>query len=96
MRIYQIKIILKIFLILDLLNKKYKFPILVSTHPGTKKAISKIKKKITLKIYFFKPFSFREYISLQINAKLVISDSGSITEESSIFKIKFYISKKYF
>ena len=76
------------FLILELLNKKYKFPILVSTHPGTKKAISKMKKKNNFKnIFFLKPFSFREYISLQKNAKLVISDSGSITEESSILKL---------
>ena len=68
-----------------MINKKYKLPVLVSTHPGTKKAISQIKNKNNFKnIFFLKPFSFKEYISLQVNAKLVISDSGSITEESSI------------
>ena len=76
------------FLILELINKKYKLPVLVSTHPGTKKAISQIKNKNNFKnIFFLKPFSFKEYISLQVNAKLVISDSGSITEESSILKL---------
>ena len=76
------------FLILELINKNYKLPILVSTHPGTKKAISQIKKKNNFKnIFFLKPFSFKEYISLQVNARLIISDSGSITEESSILNL---------
>tara|TARA_B110000008_G_C16940732_1_gene552338 strand:+ start:103 stop:1227 length:1125 start_codon:yes stop_codon:yes gene_type:complete len=76
-------------LILELINKKYNNPILVSTHPGTEIAISKIRKKniFNKKIFFLKPFSFKEYISLQINAKLIISDSGSITEESSILNL---------
>lgn len=75
--------------ILELINKKYNNPILVSTHPGTEIAISKIRKKniFDKKIFFLKPFSFKEYISLQINAKLIISDSGSITEESSILNL---------
>jgi len=76
-------------LILELMNKQYNKPILVSTHPGTEIVISKIKKKNNFKknIFFLKPFSFKEYISLQINAKLIISDSGSITEESSILNL---------
>ena len=75
--------------ILELINKKHNNPILVSTHPGTEIAISKIRKKniFNKKIFFLKPFSFKEYISLQINAKLIISDSGSITEESSILNL---------
>ena len=75
-------------LILDSICKKFNKPILISTHPGTEIAISKIQKnKFNKNIFFLKPFSFKEYISLQINSKLIISDSGSITEESSILNL---------
>jgi len=77
------------YLMLGLINKKFNKPILVSSHPTTEIAISKIMKKNNLhkNISFLKPFSFKEYISLQMGAKLIISDSGSITEESSILKL---------
>ena len=75
--------------ILDLISKKFKKPILVSSHPTTEIAISKImnQNNFNNNVFFLKPFSLKEYISLQINAKLIISDSGSITEESSILKL---------
>ena len=62
--------------------------IIVSTHPRTLKKIQKIKIKRFKKIIFAKPFSYTDYSSLQINSKLVFSDSGSITEETSLLKLK--------
>jgi UDP-N-acetylglucosamine 2-epimerase len=66
------------------LIKKYNFEIIVSTHPRTKKSFDKLNFKNTNKIKFLKPFGFIEYIKLQLDAKCVMSDSGTITEESSI------------
>ena len=66
------------------LIKKYNFEIIVSTHPRTKKSFDKLNFKNTNKIKFLKPFGFFEYIKLQLDAKCVMSDSGTITEESSI------------
>jgi UDP-N-acetylglucosamine 2-epimerase (non-hydrolysing) len=75
----------------DLLNslntvaKKYKMPIIVSTHPRTRKKLEKARvKKVDKLIKFMKPLGFFEYVKLQQNEFCVISDSGTITEESSI------------
>ncbi len=73
---------------LDIISKHYNLPILVSTHPRTKKKLDDIKYSSSNKnIRFSKPYGFHEYNKLQMNAKCVISDSGTITEESSIFNI---------
>jgi len=73
---------------LDSLNgiaEKYNLPIIVSTHPRTKARIEKISNiKMDDKIQFLKPLGFFDYVNLQQNAKCVISDSGTISEESSI------------
>ncbi|MCX8058993.1 MAG: UDP-N-acetylglucosamine 2-epimerase (non-hydrolyzing) [Spirochaetes bacterium] len=73
---------------IDILNsiaEKYKFPIMVSTHPRTRKKIEQLKNVIFNDlIIFHNPFSFTDYVNLEINSFLVISDSGTITEESSI------------
>lgn len=73
---------------LDSLNgisKKYNLPIIVSTHPRTRTRIEKISNiKMDDKIQFLKPLGFFDYVNLQQNAKCVISDSGTISEESSI------------
>ena len=73
---------------LDAIAKKYKLPIIVSTHPRTKDRIENLKNKNKLSslIKFMKPLGFFDYIKLQISAFCVISDSGTITEESSILK----------
>jgi len=77
-------------LLLDSLNaiaEKYQLPLIVSTHPRTRKRIDDILNstfKINSLISFMKPLGFFEYIKLQQFAKCVISDSGTITEESSI------------
>ena len=74
----------KLIDILSSLAKKYKYPVIFSTHPRTKVRLKELKINIDKKIKFLKPFSFTEYIKLQTSSKCVLSDSGTITEESSI------------
>ena len=74
----------KIFLILNALAEKYQEPVIVTTHPRTRKRIDALELTINPLIRLMKPFGFLDYVKLQINAHCVISDSGTITEESSI------------
>ena len=70
---------------LELLYKKYKLPIIVSTHPRTRKRLEMFPDmKKNNKICFLKPFGYFDYVKLQLNALCVVSDSGSISEEASI------------
>ena len=68
----------------NLLYEKYKLPILVSTHPRTKKQLEKQPAHLKSNLKFHQPFGFIDYVALQMNAKVVLSDSGTISEESSI------------
>ncbi len=74
----------KLLKILTLLAKKYKYPVIFSTHPRTKIRLDELKISLDKKVKFLKPFSFTDYIKLQNCSKCVLSDSGTITEESSI------------
>lgn len=72
---------------IELLNKlaeKYQIPIIVSTHPRTQNQLNSLSLKINPLINFVKPFGFLDYVRLQTNARCVLSDSGTITEESSL------------
>ncbi|SDS37868.1 UDP-N-acetylglucosamine 2-epimerase (non-hydrolysing) [Formosa sp. Hel1_31_208] len=62
----------------------YKFPIIVSTHPRTRNMIDSKKIKVRDEIVFMKPLGFNDYNALQRHAFAVLSDSGTISEESSI------------
>ncbi len=74
-------------LIVKIINKiesKYELPIIFSTHPRTKNRIKNSNYKFNSNIKFIKPQSYSDYVNLQINSRCVISDSGTINEESSI------------
>ena len=67
------------------IEKKYNLPVIVSTHPRTRKRLEQQKEfDFNSKIAFLAPLGFPDYVKLQKNATIVISDSGTITEESSI------------
>jgi UDP-N-acetylglucosamine 2-epimerase len=70
--------------ILNVLCESYKFPILFSLHPRTQNRLEKLNVKLHPLVQIMKPLGFIDYIHLQQNAFCVISDSGTITEESSI------------
>jgi UDP-N-acetyl-L-fucosamine synthase len=75
----------KIIVILKTLSEKYNYPIIVSTHPRTRKRLKELDNlKNDINIKFLKPFGFFDYINLQINAACTISDSGTISEESAL------------
>lgn len=74
-----------LFVSLSAIVEKYRKKVIVSTHPRTRKKLEAIGfVNSNPMIEFMKPFGFMEYIKLQQNAFCVISDSGTITEESSI------------
>tara|TARA_X000000368_G_C23040678_1_gene716726 strand:- start:331 stop:1458 length:1128 start_codon:yes stop_codon:yes gene_type:complete len=74
----------EISLSLNNLYKAYKMPVLVSLHPRTKKVLNKHNIKFLKGIKLHKPFGFKDYVNLQMNSKVTLSDSGTINEESSI------------
>jgi len=74
--------------ILRTLSEEYEFPVIVSTHPRTQKMIKSKKIKLNEKVHFLKPLGFIDYNALQVNSFAVISDSGTISEESSILNFR--------
>lgn len=76
--------------------EKYKLPVIVSTHPRTQNRIDKINMDFEINplVKFIKPVGFFDYIKLQQNAFCVISDSGTISEESSILSFPAIMIRK--
>jgi UDP-N-acetylglucosamine 2-epimerase len=73
---------------LVMLTEKTNLPIIFSTHPRTKERIQKMGFVAHQKIKFCEPFGFNDYCKLQLSAKLVLSDSGSVSEEASMLGFK--------
>ena len=73
---------------LNAITDKYNFPVIVSTHPRTRKMIEEKGIKFNPLVNLLKPLGFNDYVKLQIESKAVLSDSGTISEESSILKFR--------
>ena len=73
---------------LNALIEKYNYPVIFSTHPRTRKQLEKIQIKPNNNIKFLDPLGFIDYVCLQKNAFVALSDSGTISEESSILNFR--------
>ena len=73
---------------LNAIADEYKMPIIVSTHPRTRNMIEKTKIEVRPEIQFLKPLGFHDYNALQMRSFAVLSDSGTISEESSILNFR--------
>jgi UDP-N-acetylglucosamine 2-epimerase (non-hydrolysing) len=74
----------KLISVINSIAENNNLPVIVSTHPRTQKRIDSENIKFHSQVRLLKPLGFFDYVHLQINAKTVLSDSGTITEESSI------------
>jgi UDP-N-acetylglucosamine 2-epimerase len=74
----------RFFNLLNALAEQFALPVIVSTHPRTRKRMDAMGLSANALVQFHKPFGFLDYVRLQIGARAVLSDSGTITEESSI------------
>ena len=73
---------------LNLIAEKYNFPIIVSTHPRTRNMIEKKNIQMHKNVQFLKPLGFNDYNALQMHSFAVLSDSGTISEESSTLNFR--------
>jgi UDP-N-acetylglucosamine 2-epimerase (non-hydrolysing) len=80
----QPKRILELFESLSWIASEFNLPIIVSTHPRTAEKIKHLRIQLPANIQLHQPFGFLDYIKLQQNARAVLSDSGSVSEESAI------------
>ncbi|MGA2363181.1 MAG: UDP-N-acetylglucosamine 2-epimerase (non-hydrolyzing) [Candidatus Aminicenantales bacterium] len=74
----------KLIILLDMLAEQYRMRLIVTAHPRTRKRIEGLSTRLNPLVELYKPFCFTDYIKLELNAHAVLSDSGTISEESSI------------
>jgi len=74
----------KLVSVLNALAEDHGLPVVVSTHPRTKKRVDATGAKFHPLVQLIKPFGFHDYVNLQMHARVVLSDSGTINEEASI------------
>lgn len=74
----------RLFHVMNVVAERFGLPVIVSTHPRTRKHMNAMSLVVHPLVKFHKPFGFPDYIRLQTSARAVLSDSGTITEESSI------------
>lgn len=74
----------KLVNVLNTVAETYNLPVVVSTHPRTQKRVDATRAKFHANVRLLKPLGFHDYVHLQMNSKAVLSDSGTINEESSI------------
>jgi UDP-N-acetylglucosamine 2-epimerase (non-hydrolysing) len=70
--------------VLNAVAEDYGLPVVVSTHPRTQKRVDATGARFHSNVRLMKPLGFHDYVNLQMQAKAVLSDSGTINEESSI------------
>ena len=73
---------------LNLIAEKYNYPIIVSTHPRTRNMMDKKNIEMRPEVQFLKPLGFNDYNALQMKSFAVLSDSGTISEESSVLNFR--------
>ena len=74
--------------VLNTVAEKFNFPVIVSCHPRTRKMIEKHNIEFHANVKLMKPMGLSDYLALQVNSKAVLSDSGTISEESSILNFR--------
>lgn len=78
----------KLVMNLEELTKSFNCPAIISTHPRTRDKLRVLGVQPSERLIFHSPFGFNDYCRLQLDAKLVLSDSGSISEEAAILKFR--------
>lgn len=73
---------------LNAIAEKYNLPVIISTHPRTQNMINSKEIEFSPLVKIIKPLGFNDYVKLQIKSKAVLSDSGTISEESSILSFR--------